>query len=275
MLPSGSAMPMTNVSAKHRTLVDDYVSVANPTTFHKLQMVQQEESEAKARQEALKKSAPKLTAAEFPTLGPSASSSVSFSKANVSKPANGSATALNWSKPVSEKKQRELENRKSKVAPAPVLPTPSAKPAPKASNNNAAEQQANKKDKKAKDKKGNQENQPKAADKQKEKNNNNEQKSSANGTPIRNPPGLGSGGPLKPPPGFMSNVTVNSVAKLPNNLTFTSSMGETYNIVPSPYTYTDPPDTGMRNQVTLNFGECHIIITNPWLLCFRNWLISL
>ncbi|KAH8254078.1 hypothetical protein KR032_008346 [Drosophila birchii] len=252
MLPSGSAMPMSNVSAKHRTLVDDYVSVANPTTFQKLQMVQQEENEAKARQEALKKSAPKLTAAEFPTLGPSASTSASFSRANVSKPVNGSAAALNWSKPVSEKKQRELENRKAKVAPAPVLPTPSAKQTPKTSNNNIAEQQGNKKDKKAKDKKSNQENQPKAAAaKQKEKNNNNEQKSTANGspsTPTRNPPGLGSGGPLKPPPGFMSNVTVNSVAKLPNNLTFTSSMGETYDIVPSPYAYTDPPDTGVRNQ---------------------------
>ncbi|XP_016972551.1 E3 ubiquitin-protein ligase ZNF598 [Drosophila rhopaloa] len=246
MLPSGSAVPLTNISAKHRSLADDYVSVANPTNFHKLQMVQKEEDEAKARQEALKKSAPKLTASEFPSLGPSASAGASSSRGNAPKPANGSGS-LNWSKPTSEKKQRELENRKAKVAPAPVLPTPTAKPAPKVNNNNV--QEANKKDKKAKDKKNNLENQPKAG-KQKEKNNNNEQKST-NGsptTPIRAPPGLGSGGSLKPPPGFVSNVTVNSVAKLPNNLTFTSSMGESYNIVPSPYTYTDPPDTGSRNQ---------------------------
>jgi len=246
MLPSGSAVPMTNISAKHRSLADDYVSVANPTNFHKLQLVQKEEDEAKARQEALKKSAPKLTASEFPSLGPSASAS--SSRANAAKPASGPAS-LNWSKPTSEKKQRELENRKAKVAPAPVLPTPTSRPAPKANNNNVQEQQANKKDKKPKDKKNNQENQPKPV-KQKEKNNNNEQKSNGGpATPIRAPPGLGSGGPLKPPPGFVSNVTVNSVAKLPNNLTFTSSLGESYNIVPSPYTYTDPPDTGLRNQV--------------------------
>nr|AAL13993.1 SD03374p [Drosophila melanogaster] len=245
MLPSGSPVPMANISAKHRSLADDYVSVASPSTFQKLQMVQKEEDEAKARQEALKKSAPKLTAAEFPSLGPSASAS--SSRATAPKPSSGSPS-LNWSKPANEKKQRELENRKAKVAPAPVLPSPTSKPAPKASNNNVQEQQANKKDKKQKDKKSNQENQPKTA-KPKERNNNNEQKTNgAPSTPIRAPPGLKPGGPLKPPPGFVSNVTANSVAKLPNNLTFTNSLGESYDIVPSPYTYTDPPDTEVRNQ---------------------------
>ncbi|EDW32892.1 GL10221 [Drosophila persimilis] len=245
MLPSTSTVPMTNLSAKHRTLVDDYVSVANPNTYHKLQMVQKEESEAKARAEAMKKNAPKLTSAEFPTLGPCASTS----RAAASRPSNGSAASLNWSKPTSEKKQRELENRKAKVAPPPVLPIP--KSVPKASNNNQ-EQQANKKDKKPKDKKNNQENQPKGGQpKQKEKNNNSEQKPTTNGTastPARTPPGLGAGPPLKPPPGFISNVKVNSVAKLPNNLTFTSSLGESYDIVPMSYSYTDPPDTTARNQ---------------------------
>ncbi|XP_022224546.2 E3 ubiquitin-protein ligase ZNF598 [Drosophila obscura] len=245
MLPSNSNVSMTNVSAKHRLLVDDYVSVANPSTYHKLQMVQKEESEAKARAEAMKKNAPKLTSDEFPTLGPCASTSRA---AAAPKSSNGSA-ALNWSKPTSEKKQRELENRKAKVAPPPVLPT--TRIVPKASNNNL-EPQANKKDKKPKDKKRNQENQPKGGGqpKQKEKNNNSEQKPPPNGnasTPSRSPPGLASAGPLKPPPGFISNVTVNSVAKLPNNLTFTSSLGESYDIVPS-YSYTDPPDTAARNQ---------------------------
>lgn len=268
MLPSTSGVSMSNVAAKHRTLVDDYVSVAHPSTYHKLQMVQKEESEAKARLEAQKKSAPKLTAIEFPTLGPSSTKAAPLSKAN-----GGSAASLNWSKPVSEKKQRELENRKAKVAPAPLLPTPKEKNLNNNNNNrNIAnqnqqqhqqqqqQQQANKKDKKSKDKKNNQENQPKA-NKQKEKNNNNNNEKQLPihdnnfndnvPTTLRAPPGLSSNGAsaVKPPPGFMSNVTVNSVAKLPNNLTFTSSLGENYSIVPSPPTYCDPPDTANRNQV--------------------------
>ncbi|XP_032585585.1 E3 ubiquitin-protein ligase ZNF598 [Drosophila mojavensis] len=276
MLP-GAAMPMNNVAAKHRTLVDDYVSVAHPRTYQKIQMVQKEELEAKARQEALKKSAPKLTAAEFPTLAPSSSKAAT---ASTSKPNNGgSAGSLNWTKPVSEKKQKDLDNRKSKVAPAPVLPTQRGSSTTSLNNNktnNANKQEQkqqpenNKKEKKPKEKKNNQENQPKVNNKQKEKNNNNtnnnnnnnnnnidkqqqqqqQQMPNSNGSlsgPLRAPPGLAAP-PIKPPPGFMSNVTVNSVAKLPNNLTFTSSLGENYSIVPSANCYIDPPDAPIRNQ---------------------------
>ncbi|KAH8371541.1 hypothetical protein KR093_007908 [Drosophila rubida] len=262
MLPSNTNISISNVAAKHRTLVDDYVSVAHPSTYQKIQMVQKEESEAKARMEALKKSAPKLTAAEFPTLGPSSTKAPALTKVNVG------SNALNWSKPVSEKRQRELDNRKSKVAPAPLLS--SSKTTTGLNNNNKnnvnnqeQQQQSNKKDKKAKEKKSNQENQPKV-NKQKEKNNNNnsnnnneKQQQSASVTSngnlavtTRAPPGLSIGGApsVKPPPGFMSNVTLNSVAKLPNNLTFTSSSGEHYNIVPNSCTYSDPPDTTNRNQ---------------------------
>ncbi|KAH8261462.1 hypothetical protein KR044_009577 [Drosophila immigrans] len=266
MVPSNAGAFNSNMAAKHRTLVDDYVSVAHPNTYHKLQMVQKEESEAKARQEALKKSAPKLTAAEFPTLGPSSTKPPPLTKAS------SGSNALSWSKPVSEKKQRELDNRKSKVAPPPLLPTPKGSTSNLSNNNKTnqeqQQQQSNKKDKKSKEKKSNQENQPKV-NKQKEKNNNNNNNSnnnnekqqqqqqtaiaSSNGnfavTP-RAPPGLSIGGApaVKPPPGFMSNVTLNSVAKLPNNLTFTSSSGENYSIVPSSCSYSDPPDTTNRNQ---------------------------
>lgn len=257
MLPSNSGVSISNVASKHRTLVDDYVSVAHPSTYQKLQMVQKEESEAKARIEALKKSAPKLTAAEFPSLGPSSTKGPPLSKPT--------SASLNWSKPVSEKKQRELDNRKAKVAPAPFLPTP--KGSTSNVNNNKCnvhsqeqQQQSNKKDKKSKEKQSNQENQPKVS-KQKEKNNNiknnnnkndNDKQLPTNGnlsTTSRAPPGLSVAAPsIKPPPGFMSNVTLNSVAKLSNNLTFTSSSGENYSIVPSSSTYSDPPDTANRNQ---------------------------
>ncbi|XP_034106125.1 E3 ubiquitin-protein ligase ZNF598 [Drosophila albomicans] len=267
MLPSNTGVSISNVAAKHRTLVDDYVSVAHPSTYQKIQMVQKEESEAKARMEALKKSAPKLTAAEFPTLGPSSTKAPAFSKAS------GGSNALNWSKPGSEKKQRELDNRRSKVAPAPLLPTPKGNTTTTASINNnknqqEQQQQSNKKDKKSKEKKSNQENNQPKVNKQKEKNNNNNNNNNNNekqsqqqqlanvnsngnlSMPTRAPPGLSIGGdnPVKPPPGFMSNVTLNSVAKLPNNLTFTSSSGENYSIVPSSCSYSDPPDTANRNQ---------------------------
>ncbi|ALC40756.1 CG11414 [Drosophila busckii] len=251
MVPSPSTTSRDNVAAKHRTLVDDYVSVAHPSTHQKLQMVQREELEAKARQEAMKKTAPKLTVDDFPSLGP-ASTKVAVAPP-VAKAASGK---LNWTKPSTDKKQRELENRKAKVAPAPVLTTT------KSTTNNQEKQQKDKKDTKLAEKQNKQEKQQKP-NKQKEKNNinnnnnnqknnnnnnNNEQQLSTN-IDISNenlhpgaPPGL------KPPPGFMSNVTVNSVAKLPNNLTFTTSLGENYSIVPSPYSYTDPPDTAARNQ---------------------------
>ncbi|EDW02249.1 E3 ubiquitin-protein ligase ZNF598 [Drosophila grimshawi] len=271
MLPSDSTVPMTIMAAKHRSLMDDYVSVAHPSTHQKLQMVQKEESEAKARIEALKKSAPKLTALEFPMLGPSSTKTVTGAAAPLGAKPNGGN--LNWSKPISEKKQKDLDNRKSKVAPAPLLPSPmgSTKALNSTSsnkNNGNNQDSSSKKDKKSKDKKPIQETQPKA-NKQKEKNNNNtknnnnnnninssddkQQLSNSNGnlsSILRAPPGLSSAAAptVKPPPGFMSNVTVNSVAKLPNNLTFTSSMGENYSIVPTACSYTDPPDTTNRNQ---------------------------
>ncbi|EDS34196.1 conserved hypothetical protein [Culex quinquefasciatus] len=50
-----------------------------------------------------------------------------------------------------------------------------------------------------------------------------------------------------PPPGF-SNVTVNSVARNANNLTFTSSSGESYDILPGTYKYVAPSNSSKRNQ---------------------------
>lgn len=50
-----------------------------------------------------------------------------------------------------------------------------------------------------------------------------------------------------PPPGF-SNVTLNSVARNTNNLTFTSSSGESYNILPGTHSYVPPSNSSKRNQ---------------------------
>lgn len=49
------------------------------------------------------------------------------------------------------------------------------------------------------------------------------------------------------PPGF-NKVTVNSVARPRNNLTFTTSTGESFNIRPS-HKYIPPPNSSKRNQV--------------------------
>ncbi|TMW40328.1 hypothetical protein DOY81_014594 [Sarcophaga bullata] len=154
---------------------------------------------------------------------------------------------------MSEKKQKELENRKNKIAPAPLLPKNNSSPkGPIITNgNNQNNVLNNKKDKKTKDKKS----------KETNNNNNNENKTTnntiANGnnnqSPLRPPPGFqNSNASVKPPPGFQTNVTVNSVAKSPNNLTFTSSLGESYSILPA-HSYAAPPDALARNQKLVGF----------------------
>ncbi|XP_075165959.1 E3 ubiquitin-protein ligase ZNF598 [Haematobia irritans] len=244
MSSSGLQLPVSTVAAKHRTLVDDYVSVANPANFQKIQMVQKEELEAKARKEAEARSAPKLTSQDFPSLGGTA-------------PARSSAPAGNsWVKPVvNEKRQKELENRKNKVAPAPVLPKANSQAVNKNAasvltngnvQSNATNIANNKKDKKSKDKK--------AKEPEKSTNNNNNENKATNNhvnnnnnqKPSVSPPT--SPQTKKTPPGeYHSNVTVNSVAKSPNNLTFTSSLGESYSILPA-HTFTPPTDAILRNQ---------------------------
>lgn len=270
MLPSDNNLAIGNVSAKHRTLVDDYVSVANPNTFQKLQLVQKEEQEAKARKAAAEMNAPKLTSQDFPSLG-GGSSVISNSKTN--------AAASSWVKVPSEKRLREAENRKSKVAPAPVLTKQQNKPTSSntttATNNNVT---AEKKEKKQKEKKHNSppiesNSKPNIKSNKEKNNNNNENKpDNANSTLPQNdndtnktvnnstmstrpPPGFGTSNNgdnsnhiMKPPPGFQTNVTVNSVVKSPNNLTFTNSLGENYSIVPT-HAYIQPPESITRNQV--------------------------
>lgn len=279
MLPSGAHIPLSNVSAKHRPLVDDYVSVANASSFQKIQTVQKEELEAKNRKVSEQVSAPKLTSQDFPSLGLGSSSKPNQVQAN------------NWAKgqKQSDKRQRELENRKSKVAPAPLLSkennnkqsintTNKKQTQPAATNNKisatTAETSVPKKDKKSKDKKeksnsDNSNQQQKVNGKSKEKNNNinnNSMKRDQSSTSptssldngndndnmpqVRPPPGFAqSSTNTQPPPGFQStNVTVNSIAKSPNNLTFTSSFGEKYSIVRT-HPYIQPTDAATRNQV--------------------------
>lgn len=277
MLPSGVHIPLSNVSAKHRPLVDDYVSVANASSFQKIQTVQKE-LDAKNRKVAENASAPKLTSQDFPSLSLGSSSKSNHVQAN------------NWAKGqkqyAADKRQRELENRKAKVAPAPLLSkennnkqsvnaTNKKQTQPTATNNkistNTTETNITKNDKKSKDKKektnsDNTNQQQKLNGKYKEKNNNSNNnswkcgQSSTSPTSsldndnestlqMRPPPGFAlSSTNTQPPPGFQStNVTVNSIAKSPNNLTFTSSFGERYSIVRT-HPYIQTTDAVTRNQ---------------------------
>lgn len=63
-------------------------------------------------------------------------------------------------------------------------------------------------------------------------------------TTSKPPPGFN----VKPPPGFSSFIVPNST--LPNDLTFTSSSGQSYSIVPSQQFY-PPPNFKSRNQLLI------------------------
>lgn len=76
------------------------------------------------------------------------------------------------------------------------------------------------------------------------------------------PPGLGESKTKAsniPPPGFQS-VTLNSVAKPSNNLTFTTSLGESFSILPA-HKYVPPPNAVQRNQAL--FAHFQNTIANP------------
>lgn len=249
LAPSNVKLPMTTVAAKHRTLVDDYVSVANPATFQKIQMVQKEEMEMKARKEAAAKNAPKLTSQDFPSLGGATRSS-----------AAGAGNSWIKQPVLSEKRQKGLENRKNKVAPPPVFGSSkngsgnnsnSSKLMTQISssssvNSIASSSSSSKKEKKAKEKNNNN---ISSANKNTNSNNNenkaiNQNLSNGNATGSNREKQNNS--PTKN--AYKTNVTVNSVAKPANNLTFTNSSGESYSIVPT-HSYASPPDAAARNQV--------------------------
>lgn len=179
-----SATVLSAVSAKHRSLVDSYESVAK-TGGTKLSMVQR--SEAKV-QSAAGANVPKLNSRDnFPSLS-----------AGAPEPNNNHAKGINF---------LDILKNNGEVSPT------------KHNGNN----------------------------------NNNATAVTTNGS-AGPPPGFGTTGgesnkAAQPPPGFKS-VTLNSVAKPPtNDLTFTTSMGESFSIMPAQHTYLPPPNASKRNQV--------------------------
>lgn len=239
---------MSAFSAKHRVLADDYVSI-NPNVGTKLTMVQPKSSGQKSEN----RSAPKIESENnFPSLGGSASSNL----------------AAQWNVP--KNIPPKVESRKLKVAPAPDLS--SSKKQENTNLNDKKQKPLEKRDqnnKSVKDKKvdnlnninnnsnsiSNNNNWSETAKKEPEiiakvepKVENIELRSDEKFPALgKQPPGFENPNKFKPPPGF--NVTLNSVARAPSSsLTFTSSLGESYSILPAHH-YLPPPSALKRNQV--------------------------
>lgn len=204
-LPSSSKQQapayLNNIAAKHRNLVDDYVSAASGA-FQKINLVQKEEVKPES-----KVTAPSLTKQDFPSLAKVSKSNSDFP---VPKTPNGKKTTNTSSWANTTQLRKSLSKTNAKYG----LDNNNKKDVASKMNGNT-KQKDDKKDKKGKN---------------------------SNATP----PGFD--GP-KPPPGF-SSVSLNSIAKTANNMTFTSSMGDKFRIVPS-FQFTPPENCGKRNQVSL------------------------
>lgn len=264
------------VSAKHKSLLSDtFVSVA-PANSTKINLVKQENSQ-------LSTSSPKKSAP------PKLNSSDSFPA--LSAPSANNLTAQ-W--PIQQSTKPKIEPKKSKVAPAPILTNTPRYPTTITStttNSNKPKVESKKEKKKENQKSNNPTNIPNSQKQNnktatKENNNNNVQeisdrksknqtsdkiitndefpsllKNKSNTNIANAPPGFGNDQTLaktiaapKPPPGF-NKVTLNSVARPQNNLTFTTSLGESFNILPAHH-YQAPPNASKRNQTLVtNFQQ--------------------
>lgn len=191
-----SATVLNAVSAKHRSMVDSYESIAKPGvgSGSKLSMIQRDTSSS-AKSKTNTTIVPKLNSKNmFPSL--SSNGSTEF---------NNNPNAINF-----------IEIMKNSSA----LATGNGNIAIKVDRRVTSPRQSS--------------------------NNNGDVKSAAPGPP----PGFDgsiSTTPV-PPPGFNS-VTLNSVAKPTNNLTFTTSLGESFKILPT-HNYLAPPNCAKRNQVS-------------------------
>uniref|UniRef100_A0A7G3AJD0 RING-type E3 ubiquitin transferase n=1 Tax=Lutzomyia longipalpis TaxID=7200 RepID=A0A7G3AJD0_LUTLO len=237
-LPPAVTVNPKSFSAKHRNLVEDGAMVTpNASIASKLMMVVPPPSAPKKAPEVKEPKVPKLNSDDnFPTLSSSATLS--------------GCLPPTWV-PVTKSK---VESRKSKVAPAPDLSHQSSaiKTEEKSTKKKSKNPTAKTKDKEAKRENNNNVN-----------GNNNSIADEIGALKISKeppqaslgpPPGFNGipGGKTKgqPPPGFNS-VTLNSVARKPNNdLTFTNSTGETFSIVPT-RKYIAPPDSKKRNEILL------------------------
>lgn len=191
-----SATVLNAVSAKHRSMVDSYESIAKPGvgSGSKLSMVQRDTGSSSVKTKTNTANVPKLNSKNmFPSL-----------TSNGTTEFNNNPNAINFI---------EIMKNSSAVV---------------AGNGNVA----NKVDR---------------SPRHSSSNNNGNVKSTTSGPPPGFDGSTSTTTPV-PPPGFNS-VTLNSVAKPTNNLTFTTSLGESFSILPT-HNYLAPPNCAKRNQVS-------------------------
>ncbi|XP_062552765.1 E3 ubiquitin-protein ligase ZNF598 [Armigeres subalbatus] len=278
---SNGMVNLNAISAKHRSMLDGYVSMSSAVS--KVATVAPPKETKKAAQNVV----PSVNSTKaFPTLGDAggkAAKSAQWVVANKVNSSSFSGGGNGSSANVSSKK---------KPVPAPNLKDESnfvnlnALTGKKSSGNGGGVSESSGAVVKSSDKKNNNDQGPVKQSKAKDKNKPNKENESVpsgenfpalggqsadfalanlgggGSGPKRGPPGFenvsvnnsnshnNNNGIRKvpaPPPGF-SNVTLNSVARNINNLTFTSSSGESYNILPGTHSYVAPSNASKRNQ---------------------------
>jgi E3 ubiquitin-protein ligase ZNF598 len=249
-----SSVKVSAMPSKYSDLVVNAYESVDPSNFAKVTLIKQTTNK-ELKQKPQKPVVPKLDLADnFPTLSKSEPSS----------------SAPSWVRAAAQNNQ--TREHKGKVAPAPDLS--------ETEKNKKTNQKKTNQSEKDKDKKKNATSKREVLNKISNSNDENRKnlknrdnetaEQSRNGAPsdknkqitLPPPPGFNKG----PPPGF-TGVTLNSVARNENNLTFTSSLGEKFDIHPqNKSVYHAPADMQKRNQVIY----CQIVNKNSYLYyCFN------
>ncbi|XP_049289640.1 E3 ubiquitin-protein ligase ZNF598 [Anopheles funestus] len=290
----GAAMVNLNaISAKHRALVDDYMSVSSVVS--KVTTISSKDAK-KQLSAPVQSSVPSVNSIKaFPTLGdgnkpasvkplPWASGSATASNSG------GGGSAASAGNTSGKKKPTPAPNLREEIAFVNLNALTGKKSAEKtkqkadsslsnvadARNNNselaqrgigATKDPRNKEPQQKQQQHSKSNGQSSSANQTSHANNNNNPSSTLNNSfpvlgnansvqfalaagPKRTPPGFENVHVKRmpgPPPGF-GNVTLNSVARNANNMTFTNSTGESYNILPT-HSYVSPSNASKRNQV--------------------------
>lgn len=291
--PSPPRIPinLNSVSAKHKSLVvDNYVPLTT-SIGTKFNLIRKDATSSEVLGQPSPNKKP-VSAGPLVVNPPKLSSKDNFPELSTPSNSNSNASSALFQQPQwGASLKQKTESKRLKVAPAPILhdskTVSSGTNGMTSNNNNNKVSQLNKTDGKKKQIKlidssitqGNSSVKSNNKSTSKESNNNtNINKkfsdlnivndfpslggSSASSKPTP-PPGFENKSSNKaavpPPPGF-NKVILNSVARPnQNNLTFTTSLGESFNILPA-HKFRPPPNAGKRNQIlVMNFQQ----VLNP------------